>query len=708
MATQGPSNRDNNLINTANIEVQIQHLVQALEDYFTNGFSKMASASEEFSRILGESNIKVSTTSDEFSRVIGESASKLANTTNDLDSKCQILAEALAKLQGATDTSSANLENLTETIKQTVLSSDTIQPLMDNITDLNTKIQELNESIKENIGNSINITQSADASGGSSTDMSGRLTGGNTSATNIVNIIRGDLVKGGSGKSGSDKPSQWLGFVDNIVSSMVAGFENSKFGKISMRGVFQDVLNLALLMFGSKFGPVWGTIATGITLLAGPLLLGFFGNVLGTLAKLQVGKAIGMSNIALGRMPVNGIGGMLGRTVFFKGLGPTLTRILPLLGRFLGVLGGLAVAVYGVTNVISGIKGAQQGEKGAGWKILSGVMFVVGGIAAIVAFVMGGWVPVLIAAIGIALGGLFKWLSGRAKKEDDNNKALVDGVKKNTEQKWWENFNLPGITNGKEDGSGNFASLGKGNGSGSGKSAGVPSDIGSRGLLSHRITSGYGYRTHPTKGGTRFHHGIDLATSEGESILSPVSGEVVAVNKGHNGGYGNNVIVKDALGNFHMLAHLKDTSVKVGQMVNTSTQLGIGGHTGEGTGPHTHYEKRDKNAKFDQGFLYGGKSEDPLEYLKSPEFRVAQAKYVLDNVNQYDDLKKYLDLIVKALTDENGKLKEKEKLSPKELENRRLLENAQAYMANPTSEDYSGDSMALRAIFTKLSKVGLV
>ena len=259
---------------------------------------------------------------------------------------------------------------------------------MDNITDLNTKIQELNESIKENIGNSVNITQSADASGGSSTDMSGRLTGGNTNATNIVNIIKGDLVKGGSGKSGSDKPSQWMGFVDNIVSSMVAGFENSKFGKISMRGVFQDVLNLALLMFGSKFGPVWGTIATGITLLAGPLLVGFFGNVLGTLAKLQIGKVAGMSTRALAQMPVNGIGGMLGRTVFFKGLGPTLTRILPLLGRFLGVLGGLAVAVYGVTNVISGIKGAQQGEKGAGWKILSGIMFVVGGIAAIVAFLV--------------------------------------------------------------------------------------------------------------------------------------------------------------------------------------------------------------------------------------------------------------------------------------------------------------------------------
>jgi murein DD-endopeptidase MepM/ murein hydrolase activator NlpD len=103
-----------------------------------------------------------------------------------------------------------------------------------------------------------------------------------------------------------------------------------------------------------------------------------------------------------------------------------------------------------------------------------------------------------------------------------------------------------------------------------------------------RITSGFGYRTHPILGYRRFHRGLDIGAGHGTPILATTDG--VVARAGWGGGYGNVVELRHSGGLATRYGHMSRISVGGGQRVRQGQVIGYVGSTGLSTGPHLHYE----------------------------------------------------------------------------------------------------------------------
>jgi murein DD-endopeptidase MepM/ murein hydrolase activator NlpD len=103
-----------------------------------------------------------------------------------------------------------------------------------------------------------------------------------------------------------------------------------------------------------------------------------------------------------------------------------------------------------------------------------------------------------------------------------------------------------------------------------------------------RITSGYGYRTHPILGYRRFHRGLDIGAGHGTPILATTDGQVTRA--GWGGGYGNVVELRHPGGLATRYGHMSRIAVAGGQRVRQGQVIGYVGSTGLSTGPHLHYE----------------------------------------------------------------------------------------------------------------------
>jgi murein DD-endopeptidase MepM/ murein hydrolase activator NlpD len=102
-----------------------------------------------------------------------------------------------------------------------------------------------------------------------------------------------------------------------------------------------------------------------------------------------------------------------------------------------------------------------------------------------------------------------------------------------------------------------------------------------------RISSPYGWRTHPISGKKRFHAGIDIANNYGTPIIASHSGTVIF--SGTLGGYGYTIKVQD--GNIISLyAHCNALIAKQGQKVKQGELIARMGSTGYSTGSHLHFE----------------------------------------------------------------------------------------------------------------------
>ena len=114
----------------------------------------------------------------------------------------------------------------------------------------------------------------------------------------------------------------------------------------------------------------------------------------------------------------------------------------------------------------------------------------------------------------------------------------------------------------------------------------------------YRISSPYGYRTHPITGekGT-FHHGIDIPAPEGTPILAVKSGVVIRV--AYSAGYGNWVEIDHGSGVTTRYAHNFKNIAKVGDVVTIGDKIAEVGTTGSSTGNHLHFEVRIHNITID-------------------------------------------------------------------------------------------------------------
>ena len=121
------------------------------------------------------------------------------------------------------------------------------------------------------------------------------------------------------------------------------------------------------------------------------------------------------------------------------------------------------------------------------------------------------------------------------------------------------------------------------------------------------LSSGFGPRNSPTAGASSTHKAIDIAAPAGTAVKAAMSGKVIAVTPGYNGGYGNTVEIDCGNGITMKYHHMQDGSISgmsVGQEVSTGQQIGQVGSTGISTGPHLDFQ-----------VVKDGKYVDPRNYI---------------------------------------------------------------------------------------------
>jgi murein DD-endopeptidase MepM/ murein hydrolase activator NlpD len=106
------------------------------------------------------------------------------------------------------------------------------------------------------------------------------------------------------------------------------------------------------------------------------------------------------------------------------------------------------------------------------------------------------------------------------------------------------------------------------------------------------FSSNYGYRLDPITGRSSFHTGVDLIAPIGTPIVAAAGGVVSTV--GFVPEYGNIVEVDHDNGLTSRYAHLSKFLVKVGDVVLKGQPIAHVGATGRTTGPHLHFEVREK------------------------------------------------------------------------------------------------------------------
>ncbi|OGP15042.1 MAG: hypothetical protein A2052_05040 [Deltaproteobacteria bacterium GWA2_54_12] len=118
-----------------------------------------------------------------------------------------------------------------------------------------------------------------------------------------------------------------------------------------------------------------------------------------------------------------------------------------------------------------------------------------------------------------------------------------------------------------------------------------------------RVSSRFGDRTDPFTGHTRFHHGMDIAASQGTPVYPASSGKVIF--SGTKGGYGNMVEILHDDGLVTRYGHNAENAVKEGDIVSPSRPIAFVGSTGRSTGPHLHFEVLRNGKALDPESLYG-------------------------------------------------------------------------------------------------------
>ena len=98
---------------------------------------------------------------------------------------------------------------------------------------------------------------------------------------------------------------------------------------------------------------------------------------------------------------------------------------------------------------------------------------------------------------------------------------------------------------------------------------------------------------------SKYHFGIDLATTEKADIYASNTGSVSYVNDDGVGIYGKLGIIDHGLGFYSLYSHLSAISVKVGEKVNKRTVIGKTGQTGYALGDHLHFGVYIQGTPFD-------------------------------------------------------------------------------------------------------------
>jgi murein DD-endopeptidase MepM/ murein hydrolase activator NlpD len=111
--------------------------------------------------------------------------------------------------------------------------------------------------------------------------------------------------------------------------------------------------------------------------------------------------------------------------------------------------------------------------------------------------------------------------------------------------------------------------------------------------LQGTVRSQFGMRRDPINGRMRLHQGIDIPAKRGTPIEAAAAGTVVFA--GRNKGYGNMVMIEHADGRRTLYAHAQKLFVEAGDTVAAGQPIAAVGSTGHSTGPHLHFEVRERH-----------------------------------------------------------------------------------------------------------------
>jgi len=133
-----------------------------------------------------------------------------------------------------------------------------------------------------------------------------------------------------------------------------------------------------------------------------------------------------------------------------------------------------------------------------------------------------------------------------------------------------------------------------------------------------RMTSKFGMRNHPVRGGRRMHKGIDLAAPTGTPVYATADGIVGLARWGR--GYGLYIKIDHGADLETRYAHLSRLAVSAGERVEKGEVIGYVGSTGWSTGPHLHYEVR-----------VDGVAVNPIHYMvtKREDAQITETEQVL-------------------------------------------------------------------------------
>jgi septal ring factor EnvC (AmiA/AmiB activator) len=106
------------------------------------------------------------------------------------------------------------------------------------------------------------------------------------------------------------------------------------------------------------------------------------------------------------------------------------------------------------------------------------------------------------------------------------------------------------------------------------------------------ITSRFGFRRHPIFRLRQFHQGVDISASMGSPVHAAFGGMVLYA--GWFGGYGKLIVIDHGDGFSTLYGHLSAIDVAPGQQVTRGQIVARVGSTGYSTGPHLHFEIRQR------------------------------------------------------------------------------------------------------------------
>ncbi len=123
-----------------------------------------------------------------------------------------------------------------------------------------------------------------------------------------------------------------------------------------------------------------------------------------------------------------------------------------------------------------------------------------------------------------------------------------------------------------------------------------------------RLSSVYGYRTHPVTGvKNKKHNGVDLTAAIGTPVYATRAGKVTFV--GYDSSAGNYITIQHNNGYTSTYMHLDSFKVKKGDYVDMGQLIAKSGNTGGSTGPHLHF-----------GIKKNGSWVNPQNYLTLPTY----------------------------------------------------------------------------------------